>query len=79
MFSVLYFEKKFLKNENPFQKKLEYHFLIESTKTENAKLRKIVLSEANVKTNRMGSIKWTYHNERRFASNDFMFQLKKLV
>ena len=34
---------------------------------------KTVLSDANVKTNRMESTKWTYHKERSFASNYFMF------
>ena len=31
------------------------------------------LSKANVKTNRMGSTKWTYHKERGFATNYFIF------
>ena len=30
------------------------------------------MSEANVKTNKMVSTKWTYHKER-FASNYFIF------
>ena len=38
--------------------KLEYHFLVESTKIENAVFPyKAAVSEANVKTNRMGSTK----------------------
>ena len=57
-----------------FFSKLEYRFLIESTKTENTIfLYKTVLLEANVKTNRVGSTKWAYHKERRFASNYFIF------
>ena len=40
-----------------FFKKLEYRFLIENTKIENA-------SEPNVKAKRMGSTKWTYHEEQ---------------
>ena len=44
----------FLKNANPF----------ESTKIDNISFPyKTALSEANVKTNRMGSTKWTYHKE----------------
>ena len=68
-----------------FFKKLEYRFLVESTKIENASfLYKTALSEANVKTNRMGSTKWTYHKERSFASNYFiflkiLFQFKNLL
>ena len=54
-------------------KKLEYHFVVESTKIDNITFPyKTALSEANVKTNRknsMGSIKWTYHKEQSFPSN----------
>ena len=66
-------------------KKLEYLLLVESTKIENATiLYKTTLSKANVNANRMGSTKWTYHKERRFASNYFifskiLFQFKNLV
>ena len=57
-----------------FFKKLEYRFLVESTKIENALFPcKTALSEANVKTNRMLSTKWNYHKERSFASNYFIF------
>ena len=53
-------------------KKLEYHFLVENTKIENAIFPyKTALSEANVKTNKIG---WTYHKEQSFASNYFVFQ-----
>ena len=68
-----------------FFKKLEYDFLIESTKNENRTFPyKIALSEANVKTNRVGSAKWIYHKERSFVSNYFifskvLFQFKNLV
>ena len=66
-----------------FFKKLEYRFLVESTKTENASFPyKTTISEA--KTNWMGSTKWTYHKERGFASNYFiflkiLFQFKNLL
>ena len=51
-------------------KKLEYRFLVESTKIDNITFPyKTALSEASVKTNRMGGTKWTYHKERSFASN----------
>ena len=44
-----------------FFKKLEYHFLVEITKTENASFpHKTSTSEANVKINRIVSTKWTY-------------------
>ena len=68
-----------------FFKKLKYRFLVESTKIENASFPyKTAISEANVKTNRMVSTKWTYHKERSFASNYFivlkiLFQFKDLL
>ena len=34
---------------------------------------KTAMSEVNVKTSRMGSKKWIYHEERNFASNYFSF------
>ena len=57
-----------------FFKKLEYVFLVESIKIENATLPyKTALSEANIKTNRMESTKWSYHKEWSFFSNNFVF------
>ena len=57
-----------------FFKKLEYSFLVESTKIRNASFPyKTAISEATVKTNRMVSTKWTYHKDRSFASNHFIF------
>ena len=51
------FEVDFLENTNLF-KKLEYHFLSESIKIENASFSyKTAMSEANVKTNGMVSTK----------------------
>ena len=67
------FKTKFLKNENLFQKS-GIPLLVEGSRIENATfLYKAALSEANVKTDRMGSIKWTYHKDRSFASNYFIF------
>ena len=66
-------------------KKLEYHFLVESTKIDNITFPyKTALSEANVKTNRMGSTKWTYYKEQSFVSNHFpfleiLFQFRNLI
>ena len=55
-------------------KKLESRFLVKSTKVENASFPyKLVILEANVKTIRMVSTKWTYLKERSFASNHFIF------
>ena len=49
-------------------------FLVETTKIENVSFPyKTAMSEANVKTNRMGSTKWTYHKEWTYASNYFIF------
>ena len=51
-----------------FFKKLEKRFLVESTKIKNASFPyKTALSKANVKVNRMGSSKWTYHKEWSFV------------
>ena len=56
-----------------FFKKLEYRFLVQNTKIESAIFpHKTALPEANVKTNRMGSTKCTYHKGRIFASNYFL-------
>ena len=74
MFSILNFGINFLKNENLFFKKLENSFIVESTTIERVTcLYKNSPSEANVKTNRMGSTKWTYHKERSFASIYIIF------
>ena len=75
-FHYFYFERNFL-NFFLFQK-TGVPFLVESTKIESATFpHKTALSEANVKTNRMGSTKWTYRKERSFPSNYFVF-LKNL-
>ena len=53
---------------------MEYHFLVEATKIENASFPfKTALSEANVKANKMATTKWTYHKEWNFASNCLFF------
>ena len=67
-----------------FLKKLEYRFLVKSSKTENASFPyKTAISEVNVKTNRMVITKWAYHKERSFASYYFflklLFQFKNLL
>ena len=54
-----------------FTLKLQYRFLVESNKIENASLPyKTAMSEADVKTNRIVSTNWTNHKER---SNYFVF------
>ena len=59
---------------NTLTLKQESSFLVEATKIENTSFPfKTALSEANVKTNRMVTTKWTYHKERSFASNCFIF------
>ena len=61
-----------------FFKKLESRFLAKTIKIENTLFSfKTALSEANVKTNRMTTIKLTYHKEWSFASDYFIF-LKNL-
>ena len=54
-------------------KKLEYRFLVETTKIENTSSPfKIALLEANVNRNIMVTTKWTYQKEWNFASNYFI-------
>ena len=83
-FQYFNFENDFLENANLFQK-LDYHFLIESTKSENSSFPyKTAISETDVKTNRMVATKWTYHKERSFASNypsflEILFQFKNFL
>ena len=49
-------------------------FLVKNTKIKNTKFPyKTFPSIANVKINSMGSTKWTYHRDRSFASNYFIF------
>ena len=72
-FNTLTLRQIFWKTQTLF-KKLEYRFLVESTKIENPTFpHKTALPEANVKTNKMDSTKWTYHKQRTFASNYFVF------
>ena len=66
-FQKFKFETDFLENK-PFPKKLEYSFLIESTKTKNASCQKPMLKQ----------IEWWLQNgpitkNRSFASNYFVF------
>ena len=83
-FNTITLKRIFWKTKT-FFKKLEYFFLIESTKIESALFPyKTAISEANVKTNRMVSTKWTYHKKRRFIRNHFtflkiFFQFKNLL
>ena len=57
-----------------FKKVEKVPFLVQSTKIENASfLYKTAKSEANVKTNKMVTTKWTYPKERSFASKYFYF------
>ena len=61
-------------NMKTFFKKMEYLFLVESSKNENTSFPyDTAISEANFKINRMVSKKWTYHKEWSFASNYFIF------
>ena len=83
-FQYFDFETNLLGKENLFQKTGVF-FLVDSTKTESASFSyKTALSEANAKTNRMENTKCTYHKERSFARNYFIFleillQLKNLL
>ena len=73
VFNTLTLKQIFWKAKS-FFKKLEYHFLVETTKIGNTSFpSKTAPSEANVKTNRMATTKWTYHKKWSYASNYFIF------
>ena len=84
VFNALTLKQVFWKTQTLF-KKLEYHFLVESTKIDSAIFPyKTALSEANVRINGVESTKWNYLKERSFASNYFisskiLFQFKNLA
>ena len=63
-----------------FSQKLENRFLVESTKILNASFpNKTVMSEANVKTNRIVSTYWSNHKERSTVTTSLFFFLENLV
>ena len=71
-FSTLTLKQIFWKTK-AFFRKHEYCFLVESTKIgKSSFLNKTVISEANVKSNKMVSAKWTYHKKQSFDSNYFI-------
>ena len=73
VFNTLTLKQIFWKTKKKF-KKLEFYFLVQTTKIGNALFPfKAAISEANFKTNRMVSISGTYQNERNFANNYFVF------
>ena len=73
VFNTLTLKEIFWKTKT-FFKKLEYYFLVKSTKIENASFPyKTAVSEANVKTNKMVITKRTYQKEQSFAGNYFIF------
>ena len=76
VFNTSTLKQVFWKTKTIF-KKLEYPFLAETTKIENASfqfaLSEAALSEADVKTNRVSTTKWNHHKEWRFASKCFIF------
>ena len=73
VFNTLILQQIFWKTKTSI-KKLEHRFLVESTEIEKVSFPyKTAVLEANVKTNRMVSTKSTYHKERSFATNYFIF------
>ena len=72
-FNTLTLKQIFWKTKTLF-KKLEYSFLVGTINIKNTSFPfKTALPEANVKTNRMATKKWTYHKEWSSASNYFFF------
>ena len=81
VFNTLTLKEIFWKTKT-FLKKLEYHFLVESTKIESTSFPyKTSILETNVKTNRMVTTKWTYHEERSkyFIFLKILFHFKNLL
>ena len=75
IFNILTLKQTFWKTKT-FFKNLEYHFLVKSTKIENAWFAyKTAISEANAKTNTMVTTKWVCHKEHSLASN-YVFSWK---
>ena len=61
VFITLTLKQIFWKTET-FVEQLEYNFLVESTKIQNASFPyKSAISDTNAKTNRMVTTQWTYH------------------
>ena len=72
-FNTLTLKKIFWKTK-AFFKKLEYYFLVKTTKIENTPFPfKTTLSEVNVKANSMATKKWAHNKEWSFASIYFNF------
>ena len=73
VFTTLTLKQIFWKTKTLF-KKLDCHFLIETTEIESTVFPfKTSLSETNVKTNRMTTTKWTYYKDWSFVSTYFIF------
>ena len=73
IFNTVTLKQIFWKTQALF-KKLEYRFQVERTKIDNATFPyKTTQSEANIKTNIMGSTKCTYRKQRSFASIYLLF------
>ena len=71
--NTLTFKQIFWKRKT-FFKKLEYRFLVQTTKIDNTSFPlKTTLPEANVKTNRMATTKSTQLKEWSFSSDYFIF------
>ena len=71
VFNTLTLKHFFRKTQTVF-KKLEFRFLVENIKIENASFPYYnVTSEANIKTNKMVTTKWTYRKERSLAITIF--------
>ena len=77
---VLSFETSFLKNENFFKKtgvlqQKVLSFLVERSAIERVDLStKKICEKPMLRQIRMGSLKCTYHKERRYATNYFFFE-----
>ena len=62
-----------MENENLFTNNWSTIFKLKPLRLKTDFLFKTALSEANVKTDRMTTTKWTYNKEWSFANNYFSF------
>ena len=78
-------QKNFIQNVKIFKPKLEiFYTKLMALFSFRTFPYKTFLSEANIKKNRIERTKWTYHEERSFSSNRFiflkiLFQFKNLL
>ena len=75
---------RYFRNSLPFERSACFYVTICENVENRSFQYKTAIQEANIKTNRIVTTKWTYHKERSFASNYYiflkiLFQFKNLL